>query len=263
MTDYTIRFNSEGEAAKVAEQLPDTTLNGCEVTHLDKNALEVAIGIAGIISFTPLVGKDRYPYPVHEREYNGDNPRIYVRCLSAYTHNLLHGLWVDATKSVDEIWDNINWMLSYSPVACREVCEEWMIHDFEGFGEYYPSEFDTVETIQHLATTIKKHGEVFSAYLEAEYPCPARDIDDWNEVVEEFSTHFIGHFDSERDFALKSEEIDERYNFEAMEDQFPFWANHIDWDGVATDLFCSDYYSVRATDIGHGIYVFRNKQPND
>jgi len=59
-----------------------------------------------------------------------DTPRIYVACLAAYNGGTLHGEWIDADQSADDIGEAIKQMLSRSPEPCAE---EWAIHDHENF----------------------------------------------------------------------------------------------------------------------------------
>lgn len=255
MQEQSVTFKSQEDAQKVAQQLPEAKLVGTQLFYKDKRALELAISVAGVAEFKqrpmPMV------YPEREYEYNGDAPRIYVRCLAAYNSGLLHGLWINAAQHVNDIHDDINWMLSWSPVAHREVCEEWAVHDYEGFGCYHLAEHEDLDIVSELAKAIYQYGETFAAFIACEYP-DNRDIKDWDEVARQFQSAYVGHFESEKHFALTCEEVEELYNFKALQEQFPFWAGHIDWEGVALDLFCSDYYYTKATGEEYGIYVFRN-----
>jgi antirestriction protein len=253
MQEQSVTFKCEQDAQLVAQQLPQARVVGNQVFYQDKRALDLAIAVAGVSEYVQLPKA----YPESERAYYGDNPRIYVACLSSYNNGYLHGLWIDATQDADSVQDDINWMLSYSPVVQVEACEEWAIHDYEGFGSFQLSEYESIEVVSNIAQAIEQHGEAFAAYVGCEY-ANTDQIQDWDEVIEKFQSAYLGHFDSEKDFALKSSEIDEMFDFASFQKAYPFWSNHVDWESVATDLFCQDYYSVRATDKGWGIYVFRN-----
>ena len=89
-------------------------------------------------------------------------PRIYVACLAAYNNGRLHGEWIDANQSVDEIWDDVKAMLAASPVP---GAEEWAIHDYEGFGELRLSEWESFERVSAIAAGIAEHGDAFAAWL--------------------------------------------------------------------------------------------------
>ena len=78
---------------------------------------------------------------------------------------------------------------------------------------------------------------------------------DIEELAEEFNSHYCGKWDCERDFALKSSEVTEIFNWEEFEKKFKFWSYHIDWNSVARDLFLEGYHSVPAEP--YGIHVFR------
>jgi antirestriction protein len=63
-----------------------------------------------------------------------------------------------------------------------------------------------------------------------------------------------GRWDSERDFVLKSDEIEEIFSWPEFEKKFRFWSFHINWNSVARELFMDGYLSIKASP---GIYVFR------
>lgn len=87
-------------------------------------------------------------------EAHTDEPRIYVACLAAYNSGILHGEWIDAVQSVEDIRRGIRAMLKASPV---EESEEWAIHAYEGFGSLRLSEYEGAERIQALARFIHEH----------------------------------------------------------------------------------------------------------
>lgn len=37
-----------------------------------------------------------------------ENPAIYVADLAAYNNGILHGVWIDATKDIADIWQKEN-----------------------------------------------------------------------------------------------------------------------------------------------------------
>jgi len=53
--------------------------------------------------------------------------QIYA-CLAAYNDGYLHGEWIDAKQSPEDIEHDVRKMLAKSPVP---HAEEWAIHDFE------------------------------------------------------------------------------------------------------------------------------------
>ena len=80
--------------------------------------------------------------------------RIYVADLAAYNNGKLHGVWVDACADLDEIWNAVNAMLKASP---EPGPEEWAIHDYEGFGSYRLSEYESFERVHEIAGFIKEY----------------------------------------------------------------------------------------------------------
>lgn len=256
-------FNSEIEAVSIAEQLYNIERVGkiLIAENIDFQALELAVKLAQVnfpaFSF-PIVSslKCRLPFPRHERECNRANtPKIYVACLSAYNSGHLHGLWIDATQEPEDIEDDIKWMLSWSPVADDEACEDWAIHDYENFESFSIREYENLEYISKLAQVLDNadDAEAMAAWLD--YAKDQIMNPDIEALAEEFSSYYCGHWETERDFVLKSDEIEDIYNWSDFEQKFHFWSSHIDWDSVARDLFLEGYDSVKAKP--YGIYVFR------
>jgi len=90
--------------------------------------------------------------------------RIYVADLAAYNNGYLHGVWIDATQNIDDIWEQINKMLKASPID--EVAEEYAIHDFEGFGSYRLGEYEGIEKAHEIACFINEHSEIGGEILD-------------------------------------------------------------------------------------------------
>jgi len=83
-----------------------------------------------------------------------DTPRIYVACLAAYNGGRLHGEWIDADQSADEIDEAIKLMLSRSP---EPSAEEWAIHDYENFRGIEIGESTATKTIVAIAELLREH----------------------------------------------------------------------------------------------------------
>jgi antirestriction protein len=73
------------------------------------------------------------------------NSRIYVSCLSSYTNGFLHGKWIDCNGDSDDIIENIKAMLSISPMAKIQACQEWAIHGYEGFEGITIGEYESIK----------------------------------------------------------------------------------------------------------------------
>lgn len=182
-------------------------------------------------------------------------PSIYVACLSAYNNGLLHGDWIDCDQDPDDIQAEIDEILNTSPCREYEACEDWAIHDSEGFGKLL-SECESIEYISALGNALYDFSDSdaleswFGAGIES---CEKSDIE---AMVEEFRDRFLGHWDNEEDFTLKSEEANEVTGFDQLEKDNHFLSLHIDWKELSDTLFVNNFHSEKAHP--HGIYVFRN-----
>lgn len=156
-------------------------------------------------------------------------PKIYVACLAAYNSGYLHGAWIDATLDVSIMQNEIQNMLSKSPVPHSD---EFAIHSHMGFGIAYISEGESLESISRIAHFILQYGEVGSALIE-EFGSD----DSLKYVMHLMEDCYMGEYDSEKSFA-------ESYAEETM-DISPHIAFYIDYDWMAKDLFISDFISVR------------------
>jgi len=123
-------------------------------------------------------------------------PRIYVASLSDYNAGRLLGRWIDADLEAEAIHAEIHAMLAES----REYpAEEWAIHDYEGFGEWKPREYESIGTVATVAAHIAEHGEVFAALLN-HFGGDLEDAKRWIEEgargcwrsLGEFAEEFIG-----------------------------------------------------------------------
>ncbi|WP_091548362.1 antirestriction protein ArdA [Modestobacter sp. DSM 44400] len=94
--------------------------------------------------------------------------RIYVASLSDYNAGILHGEWIDLQgKDVDDVHAEIQAMLCSSPsikYLSAGVPEEWVIHDYEGFGPINLGEYETTETVVVIAELINEHGGAFAVW---------------------------------------------------------------------------------------------------
>ncbi|MCE3045360.1 antirestriction protein ArdA [Legionella sp. 16cNR16C] len=166
-----------------------------------------------------------------------DSPSIYVACLASYNNAILHGVWVDATQSEDEIMENIGDMLANST---EPNAEDYAIHDYEGFGNIKIHEYEAISNIVEYVSFIKEHGKLGLALL-SDYS-----IDDARLILEE---HYQGGYDSELDFA--KELFDECYEHQLPDNLICYF----DYEAFARDLFINDYSSV---EFDGQTYVFQN-----
>lgn len=85
-----------------------------------------------------------------------DRAQIYIACLSAYNNGFLHGAWIDASEGLDHVQERIKEILASSPVASEEECEEWAIHDYQGFGNYKVDEWHDLEELCEIAEFLRE-----------------------------------------------------------------------------------------------------------
>lgn len=172
-------------------------------------------------------------------------PRIYVASLSDYNAGNLHGAWIDAAQDIDDVWAEVNAMLSSSPEG---HAEEFAIHDYEDFEGITLSEYEQLETVVMLASLLEEHGAAFAAYIDNEGLDYASK--DWAVTVEGFEESFAGEHATEEAFA---EELADELG--AVPEDLTWPMSYIDWERAARDLFMGDYWSAPAPS---GVYVFRS-----
>ena len=131
---------------------------------------------------------------------NEDHALIYVACLSAYNNGYLHGSWIDASEGIDHVQECIKEMLASSPMNYGgEECEEWAIHDFQGFGNYRVEEYSDLEELCAIADLMKECGDRFPDDVVSDL------INDYgiDGAKEKMEDDYIGEFDSPTDLAYQ------------------------------------------------------------
>lgn len=78
-------------------------------------------------------------------------PKIYVACLASYNNGKLHGKWIDATLSGDEIQEEVNTMLAFSTEIHPE---EWAIHDYQDFECINIDEWQSFDEVSEIANML-------------------------------------------------------------------------------------------------------------
>lgn len=167
-------------------------------------------------------------------------PRIYVASLSDYNAGRLHGRWIDAAQSAEDIQAEVDEMLAASP---EPIAEEWAIHDYDDFHGIELGEYESFEKVAELAQLLDEHGAAYAAYVDmegAEYA-----------TAEGFEEDYCGQWDSEQAYA--EEFADDIGLLTEVPDSL---SSYFDWEKWTRDLFRGDYYSVDAG-LGEGVYVFR------
>jgi len=168
-----------------------------------------------------------------------DTPKIYVADLAAYNAGKLRGVWIDATQEPDEIHAEVQAMLAGSP---EPVAEEWAIHDHEGFGGVFISEWTGLEEVHKIALLIEEHGALGGELLSH-----------WNNDVDEVRRlfddgYYLGVFDSVADYA---QEITE----ETVEIPEPL-RYYVNYAGMARDMELNgDIFTV---ELEGQVHIFAN-----
>ncbi|NEO33223.1 MAG: antirestriction protein ArdA [Symploca sp. SIO3C6] len=212
---------------------------------IDNPALELARNLTGI-SFR---NSCRIGARCRLKASNQKAPRIYVVCNSTYNSGLLHGCWIDCDQEPDEIWLDIKHILPDFPT---NDTPEWTIYNYENFGSIHISQYEDINQLSLWANLISEHPEDKDAV--AAYISWAKETG-LEISSSEFQSRYCGYWDKGKDFALKSEEIEQAYNWSQFEKDYTFWSRHIDWESVVRDLELSNAYHYARAD--HGIYVFR------
>ena len=168
-----------------------------------------------------------------------NTPRIYAACLAAYNAGCLHGEWIDACRSAEEIYEDVQRMLAASPVS---GAEEWTIHDYDGFGALRLSEWESVERVSAIAQGITEHGPAFSAWLSYDED---RDLND-----QAFEDTYRGEWVSMHDYAENYAEDVGMYD---AAEKTGFSYVTVDLDMLTRDLDI-ELYSVESDH--HTVYIF-------
>ena len=168
------------------------------------------------------------------------SPRIYVASLSDYNAGRLLGRWIDADQDAADIHAAIEAMLATSP---EPIAEEWAIHDFEGFGGWRLSEYESIETVATVASQIAEHGEFFGGLLNH--------CSDLAEALRYMEDGYRGEWESLTDYVETF--IDDVYGREikALPEIVRY---HISYEGIARDFELSgDIFTIEC---GRKVHVF-------
>ncbi|XOV77470.1 MAG: antirestriction protein ArdA [Aestuariibacter sp.] len=116
--------------------------------------------------------------------------QIYVADLAAYNAGYLHGVWIDATLSTDDIQNEIQAMLAKSPVS---DAEEYAIHDYEGFEGVSLSEWEGLDSVHQMANFIEEHGALAAGLINH--------FDDVDTAIKAIDDGYHGCYESLADYA--------------------------------------------------------------
>lgn len=168
-----------------------------------------------------------------------DSPCVYVADLGAYNSGFLHGVWVSMSDDLETINEQIQKMLSESPIG---FSEETAIHDFENWFGLHVNDYDSLSSLHDLAVLIEKHGEAYAKYTD--------NMGLEHATEEGFEEAYQGQWDSE--LAFTENLIDECGLLAEVPEVLQCY---FDTESYARDLFISDYYSLEGSE---GVHVFVN-----
>lgn len=177
-----------------------------------------------------------------KRKNNMIKPRIYVASLADYNNGTLYGKWIDADQSDEAIQDEVNAMLEASTIP---NCEEWAIHDYEGFDDILINEYQSFERVSKLAELVKSHGNAFAQWYNNDGN--RENIDD---LENKFTDCFIGEYESLADYA---QQFIEETGMEISE----YLTNYIDYEAMGKDWELSGEISTVKNGY-KSLYIFRN-----
>lgn len=197
---------------------------------------------------------------------------IYVASLADYNAGRLHGKHIkihgqDAEEILAEIKRDV------LDTSRERPAEEWAIHDFEGFGKYRLSEYESIERIALFGKvgeeiTDENDFEAFMYWIGASQVDTNDHLDDVDGIVEMFREAFKGTWDSFKDFVIESDYGSMYLGLDAIkealremakhsytpkaseqgyEELFDRLEAHIDWDLVARDFELESNYDVEKT----------------
>lgn len=177
-----------------------------------------------------------------------DLPTIWVGSLADYNNGDLHGDWLDAARSAEDIHADIQAMLARGPAAARgDLPEEWGIFDYEGFGELRIGEYESIEYVSQVARGIAEHGPAFAAWA---------DVMEAEDLLDGFTDTYLGHYDSLEAYAESW--LDDAGYDRVLDEILPESIRgyvHFDAAAFGRDLRLEgDIHAVAAA---AGIYVFR------
>lgn len=206
-----------------------------------------------------------------ECENTNMTPRIYVASLSDYNNGDLHGRWIDITEGVEHINEQVQQMLTASPMP---GAEEWAIHDYELPAGIKISEWESFDRLAAFGEAYSQaetagNGEAFAAWYGITDDAELADKDA-TDLDTAFSDAYQGSADTFKDWIVSNEidvlGIDQLKTFIAdaerghyfggakapFSDMFEKLTYAIDWDMVARDNE-GNYTTVR---IEGTVYVF-------
>ncbi|QGH68682.1 antirestriction protein ArdA [Pseudactinotalea sp. HY158] len=173
------------------------------------------------------------------------HPRVWIGSLADYTSGTLHGDWVDAATSDEELLAAAQRVLASSELP---DAEEWAIFDSDEFGSFEVGEHDDLALVARVARGIREHGPA--------YACWAQLHDGDEAMCDAFTDAFLGEYDTPGDWVrsvIDEADIDQHVE-QAVGANLARYI-HFDADGFAQDAWLAgDIHLAERT--GGGYWVF-------
>ena len=156
----------------------------------------------------------------HDRR---EPPRFYVSDMAAHEAGLVHGTWLDATKPLPELQEDIFALLMASPVP---DASRYAINEALGFADFDITEHTPLAVVSRVGKGIERFGTAYAAWTKV------IDTDDLD-LLDRFSDHHIGSYASLEDWAREFGAVSE-------------WGKHLDQvvDPVLRPYLAIDYVRV-------------------
>lgn len=206
---------------------------------------------------------------------------IYVASLADYNAGRLHGKHIKIHgQDADEILAEIK--REVLDTSREPVAEEWAIHDYEGFGKYRVSEYESVQRIAlfgKVAEEIEDENDVeaFMYWVGASQVDTNDYSDDVPGIIEKFREQYRGTWDSFKDFVLESEYGSMFLGLDTLKEALKEYAkhsytpnaaqasyedlverleSHIDWDSAVETFRSESSYDTERTPDNTQVWVF-------
>lgn len=164
--------------------------------------------------------------------------QIYVADLAAYNAGHLHGVWINASLQVPDMWGKIKEMLNQSPV---DDAEEIAIHDHSGFEGAPISEWESLENIHKMAYFVEEYKGLAAGLIHH--------FGDIDEAIKKVEEGYHGRYESLADYA---EQFTEDTTTIPQHLQY-----YIDYDRMGRDWEMSgDIYTIETAH--NEVHVFSN-----
>lgn len=118
-----------------------------------------------------------------------NQPRVFIGCQASASNGHLHGRWLFAAQEADDLHDEVQDILSTSPVGGSDG---YFVADTEYFAGYDLGQNPSIETITRVARGIEEHGASFARWLEH------HGIDNLDQVERTYVDAYVGQFVNER-----------------------------------------------------------------